>query len=75
MVGPKLTDKPQFSINQHYPMEVADRRKKLFQKMRALRAKGRHVKLVNDQLFVNHEATHDQVPLFITTLATVHATT
>ena len=55
MAGPKLTDKPQFSINQQYPMEIADRRKKLFPKMRALRAKGRHVKLANDQLFVNHE--------------------
>ena len=64
----KLKVKPQFSINQQYPMEIADRRKELFPKMRALRAEGRHVKLVNDQLFVDRE----HVPLFITTLTTVH---
>lgn len=55
MAGPKLKDKPQFSINQQYPMEIADRRKELFPRMRALRAEGRHVKLVNDQLFVDRE--------------------
>jgi len=55
MSGPKLKDKPQFSINQQYPIEIADRRKELFPRMRALRAEGRHVKLVNDQLFVDRE--------------------
>jgi hypothetical protein len=64
----KLKVKPQFSINQQYPMEIADWRKELFPKLRALRAEGRHVKLVNDQLFVDRE----HVPLFITTLTTVH---
>jgi len=59
----KLKVKPQFSINQQYPMEIADRRKELFPKMRALRAEGRHVKLVNEQLSVDRE----HVPLFITT--------
>ena len=55
MAGPKLKDKPHFFINQQYPMEIADRRNELFPKMRALRAKERHVKLVNDQLFVDRE--------------------
>jgi len=36
----KLKDKPQFSINQQYPMEIVDRRRELFPKMRALRAEG-----------------------------------
>ena len=49
-------------------MEIADRRKEPFPKMRALRAEGRHVKLVNDQLFVDRE----HVPVFITTLTTLH---
>jgi 4-hydroxy-3-methylbut-2-enyl diphosphate reductase IspH len=31
----KLKVKPQFSINQQYPMEIADRRKEPFPKMRA----------------------------------------
>ena len=55
MAGPKLKEKPQFFINQQYPMEIADRRMELFPKIRALRAEGRHVKLVNDQLFVDCE--------------------
>ena len=50
---PKLKDRPQYSVSQQYPVEISDRRKQLYPKMRELQRQGRRANIVYDILIVD----------------------
>jgi hypothetical protein len=51
--APKLKDRPQYSVSQQYPVEISDRRKQLYPKMRELQRQGRRANIVYDILIVD----------------------
>jgi len=48
-----LKNKQQFSVNQHYPSEIGDRRRALLPDLKYLQRQGMRAKLVYDQIDVN----------------------
>lgn len=57
----KLKGKP-YGIHEQYPVEIEERRKKLYSVQKRLKESGRRTKLVRDKLYVDgklYQATHD----------------
>ncbi|CAG2246194.1 unnamed protein product [Mytilus edulis] len=50
--GPKLKEKPQFGMNLQFPIEIEERRRKLYPVMKDAKRNGKRVSLIRDKLII-----------------------
>ncbi|CAC5393522.1 unnamed protein product [Mytilus coruscus] len=50
--GPKLKEKPQFGMNLQFPIEIEERRRKLYPVMKEAKRNGKRVSLIRDKLII-----------------------
>ncbi|CAG2236184.1 unnamed protein product [Mytilus edulis] len=50
--GPKLKQKPQFGMNLQFPIEIEERRRKLYPVMKEAKRNGKRVSLIRDKLII-----------------------
>ncbi|XP_063442600.1 uncharacterized protein LOC134722897 [Mytilus trossulus] len=51
--GPKLKEKPQFGMNLQFPIELEERRRKLYPVMKDAKRNGKRVSLIRDKLIID----------------------